>query len=79
MNYQSLKNVEPPINAQIILFNSRNRKFIFAIRKKVDGKDCLFVSQTYPADQETAFRYGLKKFILLNGHATYWACLHCPL
>ena len=78
MNYHCLKSTEPTFNAQLILFNLRNAKYIFGIRKKVDGKDCFFVSQTYPADGDTAFRYGFKKFKALNGATVLWANLHKP-
>lgn len=78
MNYHNLKNVEPPMNVQLLIYNLRNGKFIFGIRKKIDGKDCFFVSQTYPADGDTAFRYGFKKFTALNGSVALWACLFKP-
>lgn len=78
MNYHKLNNVDPPINAHLLIFNSRNSSFYFGIRKKVDGKDCFFVSQTFPADGETAFRYGFKKFTSLNGAVSFWTLMHKP-
>ena len=78
MNFHRLSIVDPPINSQLLIHNTRNGSFFFGIRKKVDGKDCFFVSQTYPADGQTSFRYGFKKFTALNGTVSYWTAIHKP-
>lgn len=75
MNFHCLKIVSPAHDFPLLAFNRRNKTYFFAIRTKIDGKDCFFVSQTYPASADSAFRYGYKKFCLLNGEVTFWAYL----